>query len=252
MGFSVARSRLLAVAAVLSAGGIASFAAGWRAPPTAELSPSDVVAMRFAETWDEPDASASADPADLELADEQRLVLFSPHPTFPQPIRQSLSLALAPVPALQQRPAAPDDVRTPAAPVVTPAEPTEAKPLPAKPEPQPAQVRVKPPAVRPPPARSPNVLNDAQIASIKERLNLSPDQEHMWPSVEAALRKLVYAKVPGAPRTQASHTIDPNSTELQGLKSAAIPLVMSFDDGQKRELRTLVQVMGLEKLASQF
>ena len=34
------------------------------------------------------------------------------------------------------------------------------------------------------------VLNDAQIASIKRRLNLTPDQERMWPSVESALRNL--------------------------------------------------------------
>jgi hypothetical protein len=36
------------------------------------------------------------------------------------------------------------------------------------------------------------------------------------------------------------------------LKSAAFPLVMSFSDDQKRELRILAHVNGLEKLASQF
>ena len=38
------------------------------------------------------------------------------------------------------------------------------------------------------------MLNDAQIASIKARLHLTPDQERMWPAVEAALRNIAYAK----------------------------------------------------------
>ena len=36
------------------------------------------------------------------------------------------------------------------------------------------------------------MLDDAQIASIKERLHLTPDQEEMWPAVEAALRNMAY------------------------------------------------------------
>ena len=38
------------------------------------------------------------------------------------------------------------------------------------------------------------MLNDAQIASIKQRLKLTAEQERMWPAVEAALRKIVYTK----------------------------------------------------------
>ena len=38
------------------------------------------------------------------------------------------------------------------------------------------------------------VLNDAQIASIKQRLHLTQDQEEMWPAVEAALRNLAYTR----------------------------------------------------------
>jgi hypothetical protein len=38
------------------------------------------------------------------------------------------------------------------------------------------------------------VLNDAQSASIKGRLQLTPEQERMWPAVEAALRKISYTK----------------------------------------------------------
>jgi hypothetical protein len=103
------------------------------------------------------------------------------------------------------------------------------------------------------------VLNDAQIASIKRRLKLRPDQEQMWPAVEAALRNIAYAKAHRepprhrvrSPAAQVAH-IDPDSPEVQGLKSAAFPLVMSFNAEQKSEVRSLAHVMGLDKLASQF
>jgi hypothetical protein len=39
---------------------------------------------------------------------------------------------------------------------------------------------------------------------------------------------------------------------VQRLKSAAVPLIMSLNDDQKQEVRTMVRLMGLETLASQF
>jgi hypothetical protein len=39
---------------------------------------------------------------------------------------------------------------------------------------------------------------------------------------------------------------------VQGLKSAAIPLLMSFNSEQKDEVRNIAHVMGLDQLASQF
>jgi hypothetical protein len=102
------------------------------------------------------------------------------------------------------------------------------------------------------------VLNDAQIASIKTRLHLSPDQEQMWPAVEAALRNIAYsrsreARKQGAPASAAQiASADPNSVEVQGLKSAAIPLILSFNEEQKGEVRNLAHVMGLDQLAQQF
>jgi len=97
------------------------------------------------------------------------------------------------------------------------------------------------------------VLNDAQIASIKDRLHLTPGQEEMWPAVEAALRNLAYnhmrdTRKPGTPPVQLA-SADP---EVQDLKSAAIPLIMSFNSEQKDEVRNLAHVMGLDQLASQF
>jgi hypothetical protein len=100
------------------------------------------------------------------------------------------------------------------------------------------------------------VLNDAQIASIRTRLHLSPDQEQMWPAVEAALRNIAYAKRDGRRHGGADSadvaSLDPYGPEVQGLKSAAFPLIMSFSDEQRSEVRTLAHVMGLDQLASQF
>ena len=100
------------------------------------------------------------------------------------------------------------------------------------------------------------MFDDAQIASIKERLHLTPDQQQMWPAVEAALRNIAYTRAQQARRravsgetTQAAD-IDPDS--VAGLKSAAVPLIMSFDEEQKQEVRDLAHVMGLDQLASQF
>ncbi len=142
-----------------------------------------------------------------------------------------------------------------------------AQPAPAAPQPR-ADTGIKPPpamrrselksltesAVRH--ANRPGfVLNDAQIASIKDRLQLTPDQERMWPSVEAALRSIAYAKARDANQRDAAAAVaslDPDSAEVQDLKSAAIPLLMSFNDEQKNEVRSLAHVMGLDRLASEF
>ena len=79
----------------------------------------------------------------------------------------------------------------------------------------------------------------------------------MWPAVEAALRNIAYAKERdarrhGAPTTADVASIDPYAPEVQDLKSAAIPLIMSFSDEQKNEVRSLAHVMGLDQLASEF
>jgi len=110
------------------------------------------------------------------------------------------------------------------------------------------------PAGRPAPAprakHQPSTLfNNAQIASIKERLNLSRDQERYWPSVESALRYIGWRHSRERPGAQPP-TLDPDDVER--LKSAAMPLIMSLREDQKREVRMLAHVMGLEKIAAQF
>jgi len=78
----------------------------------------------------------------------------------------------------------------------------------------------------------------------------------MWPAVEAALRSIAYSHAQQARRRGVSSEtmpvadIDPQSVE--GLKSAAVPLIMSFDEEQKQEVRNLAHVMGLDQLASEF
>jgi hypothetical protein len=94
------------------------------------------------------------------------------------------------------------------------------------------------------------VLNDAQITSIKSRLKLTPDQQRYWPGVEAALRNITYKK--DGSRSGKMAAVDPNSPAVQQLKSAAIPLIMSFSDAQKDEVRQLARLMGLEQVAASF
>jgi hypothetical protein len=110
-------------------------------------------------------------------------------------------------------------------------------------------------AHRPAATRAGYILDDAQITSIKTRLHLTSDQERMWPAVEAALRNMAYkrtqqAAARGAARNVQAAAVDPEAVE--GLKSAAVPLIMSFSSEQKEEVRNLAHVMGLDQLASQF
>jgi hypothetical protein len=44
--------------------------------------------------------------------------------------------------------------------------------------------------------------------------------------------------------------IDPDSAEVAQLKSAAMPLLIQLREDQKREVRALARIIGLEKVAS--
>ncbi len=65
------------------------------------------------------------------------------------------------------------------------------------------------------------MLDDAQIASIKERLHLTPDQEQMWPAVEAALRNIAYTRVQDAlpPRRASNGTHGRRGRSRRGARS---------------------------------
>ncbi len=205
-------------------------------PSTPEATPAEVIAARFP-TQDTISQPATFSPASV-LPAEPREALDAAPVTRTATVETTWPAAdgIAPAaPALTEAPAAPD-----APDAVRPSEmakPDTAKPDPAKP--------------RRMPARSPNVLNDAMIANIRRQLKLTPDQAQLWPPVEAALRKIVYTRTALNGKGGAAN-IDPNSPEVEELKTAALPLLMRLTSEQKREVRQIAFLMGLESLASQF
>ena len=109
-------------------------------------------------------------------------------------------------------------------------------------------------ASKPPVQKSYALLSDAQIAGIKERLKLSSSQESYWPAVEDALRAVarkIHATRQVDPNA-AGAPIDPDAEEVQQLKSAAMPLLFQLREDQKREVRQLARLIGLEKVAAQI
>jgi hypothetical protein len=211
-------------------------------------SAADVVALRFPQEWKQPAAVTVAAVRSTRTDPD----LFSPAPMLPpapsqssteQPVEKSATLAL------ERRMVQTASLETVAPPASSA---TDLLPRPT------AGAAAKPSAAV---ARSiaanraGYILDEAQIASIKTRLHLTPDQERMWPAVEAALRNMAYkrtqqAAARGAARNVQAAAVDPEAVE--GLKSAAVPLIMSFSSEQKDEVRSLAHVMGLDQLASQF
>jgi hypothetical protein len=107
-------------------------------------------------------------------------------------------------------------------------------------------------AAKPQPQKNYALLSDDQIAGIKGRLKLSASQESYWPPVETALRAVARKIQTGrqANPKAAGVPIDPESAEVQQLKSAAMPLLFQLREDQKSEVRTLARIIGLEKVAS--
>src|ERR1700730_4677088 len=241
------RGRVLSIVVAGFAGYVIG---GWNGsvPRSPELSPAQAVALRFPQDLDEasPLTVAFASSANAAAIGNTRVALFSPQPM----VRQ----ASAPQARVQQ--AAVPQLPTPQATMqMASAEQT-------LPQPAPATKRgndIKPAAAA---AHHRNdragfMLNDAQIASIKTRLHLTPDQEQMWPAVEGALRNIAYTRSrewrrDGAPANTQLASADADGVDVRDLKSAAIPLIMSFNSEQKDEVRNLAHVMGLDQLATQF
>jgi hypothetical protein len=147
--------------------------------------------------------------------------------TLSEPLRQAFASA------------APADIQVPkiAVPAVMPLEPQKPRL-----------------ANKPPLQKSYALLSDVQIAGIKERLKLSSDQESYWPAVESALRA-VARKIHAGRQADPNATgapIDPDAAEVQQLKSAAMPLLVQLREDQKREVRALARIIGLEKVAAQI
>ena len=214
-------------------------AANWGGKPPVNVSagpsPADVVASRFPFDWNE--ATATPAPAAVVKASYSGVAgqqaLLSPRPTY-----QLASATATHLPAMAYAPetttVVPRVDRAPAA-------------APAKPAPEAKAAAPAKPAAR----ESRQVLNSAQIASIKKRLSLTREQEQYWPAVEAALRQMAWKKTSGDKKGEAK-VVDMSTVDVDGLKSAAFPLVMSFSDDQKRELRSLAHLLGLDSVASRF
>jgi hypothetical protein len=153
--------------------------------------------------------------------------------------------------------APPSDLDRPRHPATTPTGSIEAQPAAAAATAQPVVATAPLPPQRPkrlaPPAES-GLLDDAHIAGIKGRLRLTASQAEHWPAVEAALREVGRTQLRQAMKQAhgAKPQIDVNSPEVQRLIWAAMPLLRQLREDQKREVRKLVRVIGLDSVASQI
>jgi hypothetical protein len=239
--------------AILSATSAACLSAGWtmsqRPVPISdpELSPAEIVTLRFPDQLLE-DAAPQGELVAIEDTTttdaDETLTLFNPFPTYPRPSAQPeappVASTIASVPASVQLASLPQPAPAPIA-------ASQAQLATA------ANKLASAAARRSSNTRPGAVLSDGQIASIKQRLKLTPDQQQMWPAVEVALRNLSYDKKSGSQGSQSRlATIDSGSTEVKHLTSAAFPLIMSFSDDQKHELHVLAHVAGLEQLVPKF
>jgi hypothetical protein len=200
------------------------------APVADEPAPASVIAARFPSHWQQQTARASSGDND------------------PPPMTSTMTMAYAP-----ESPRA-------APPPVEPVRPATASVssgyqlASVDPNPEPAAMPKR--MTKAAPAKPAVLFNDAQLASIKARLRLSPSQEAYWPQVEQALRaiswKIATQQKGIVTGKQQAQMIDPSSPEVAKLKSAAFPLIMSMREEQKQEVRQLAHTMGLKQVASMF
>jgi hypothetical protein len=105
---------------------------------------------------------------------------------------------------------------------------------------------------------------DARIAAVKAGLKLTPDQEKLWPPIEAAVRDFAKLRIDranarmNAPRDDAQDQQKPDdpvarlreradrmattAAALKRIADAADPLYKTLDDGQKRRLAILTHM----------
>jgi hypothetical protein len=209
----------LAAGAALAAAGfvVATDSADTQAMPGHEMSPRDAAAAAAAVRPEQPRFEPRI-PAELLVAPQS---VTSKPPSFsdPPPLRSETTGSAPPTPS-----------------------PSAVIPTPKK---RPVQAAR---SIEPKPVDAPS----AQIARIKSALKLTPAQELYWPPVEAALRDIVEQMsreaTSGATRSRAGGSVDPD--RIQRLTSAAMPLLMTFDEAQRREVRRIARNMGLEDVAA--
>jgi hypothetical protein len=224
------------------------------------LSPAEAISFRFPTDWSE---AAAAQPATFALASASSTA-FDPQLTsytvasaggvMPVPSHPAYAVASASAMPVSMPSTETGAVATGSVPMPKPAparatqtaslQPAADQTAAAKAA---AHAKLAAAAHKPKLPESNAVLNAAQIASIKKRLNLSPDQERYWPAVEAELRKMEYLK--GTKGTKTAQ-IDMSKMNVQGLRDAGFPLVMSFSSDQRQELKSLAHLLGLESAMS--
>jgi hypothetical protein len=107
------------------------------------------------------------------------------------------------------------------------------------------------PVTAPRPAAKPEkpsrlFLNDAQIAGIRKRLNLTPAQQRYWPPVEAALREVTLQIEDYKTRLKRrDDTFDTDSAAIARLKATSRALMAQLTPAQKNEIAMLVRMAGL-------
>jgi hypothetical protein len=147
-------------------------------------------------------------------APQSMLPLTSVHLTAEDALQMALSL-----------PAPPAALPPPASP------PMEAMPLPT---PRPAR--------RPSPyIPDDRVFNDAQIASMKNQLNLTVEQERLWGAVELELQGLRWRR--SSSRGNGAPILDVSA--VQRLNLAYEQLARTLSEDQKRQVRVLMGIIGL-------
>src|SRR5882757_3439617 len=109
-------------------------------------------------------------------------------------------------------------------------------------------------------------FTDARIAAVKAGLKLTPDQEKLWPPVEAAVRDLAKLRIdranarmnaqrddsqdaqkpedPVARLRDRADTMAVTAAAMKRIADAADPLYKTLDDGQKRRLAILTRMGG--------
>src|SRR5712672_856905 len=108
-------------------------------------------------------------------------------------------------------------------------------------------------------------LTDARIAAVKTGLKLTPEQEKLWPPLEAAVRDLAKLRIdranarmnaerdsqdsqkpddPVARLRDRADTMAASAAAMKRIADAADPLYKTLDDGQKRRLAILTHMDG--------
>lgn len=95
------------------------------------------------------------------------------------------------------------------------------------------------------PARPSTILlDDKQIASIKQRLKLTKAQLELWPPVEKALKDLLEL-LHDRRRQPAAKVLAANSDAVKRLSDAGAPFFAKLRPDQRNEVKSLARMVGL-------